>query len=212
MAEPQILFRDHEVVPALTAMQLERDRLIEVLRFADAQRALCTSNDVAGFGLITAHDKAVRGLREQFCGKNWVKDEVDNQAGIFNEALGIRVICCNFDINAGNLRADPANRVLKGYASRKKVRCNRTGWLPNLPLPKVITPAGVTTWVLGMFTEDNLPLSGELSLPLSFAEGKFSQFVRRIVLLSDGKKPDAGLERRLSPAPVETVNISISRK
>src|SRR4051794_26744465 len=91
-----ILPTDPELVALLRGMELDRERLIEVARYADRERALCTSYDVRGFDLITVNDKAARGLREEFCGKNWLKDETDNQAGICNPRLGLRVIACNF--------------------------------------------------------------------------------------------------------------------
>lgn len=66
-----ILPTDPEAIRLLRRMELERDALIEVVRHADRERALCTSNDVRGFDLIITNDKAARGLREIFCGANW---------------------------------------------------------------------------------------------------------------------------------------------
>jgi hypothetical protein len=94
MAEKAVLLDDFEVVPMLQQMELDRDFLIAVVRFADSQRTLCTANDVRGFDLITVYDKAARGLRETFCGPRWEKDETDNQAGIKNPHLKIRIIPC----------------------------------------------------------------------------------------------------------------------
>jgi hypothetical protein len=103
MADRAVLLpSDPELVQLLRSMELDREALIEVVRFADRERTLCTSNDLRGFDLITVNDKAARGLREVFCGKSWIKDETDNQAGIRNPRLGLRVIACNLDGNAGN--------------------------------------------------------------------------------------------------------------
>src|ERR1700692_3098416 len=100
MADRAVLLpTDPELVSLLRGMELDREALIEIARFADRERALCTSNDVRGFALIIVNDKAARGLREIFCGKSWIKDETDNQAGIRNPRLGLRVIACNFDGN-----------------------------------------------------------------------------------------------------------------
>jgi hypothetical protein len=46
-----VFFEDHEVVPLLQQMELDRDLLIDVVRYADSQRALCTSNDVRDHGV-----------------------------------------------------------------------------------------------------------------------------------------------------------------
>jgi hypothetical protein len=213
MAGRAVLFAaDPEAIELLQGMELDRKGLIEVVRFADRERALCTSNDVRGFDLITVNDKAARGLREIFCGKNWVKDETDNQAGIRNPRLGIRVIACNFDDNTGNELVDPTNRVAKGAASRTKARCNATGWLPGLP---EIVPADVAvkTWVLGIYSQENEPLRAELSLPIPFSGDRYTLFSKRIILLSGidetGPVRQENFER---PRPVEVVDIAIRRK
>src|SRR3546814_15742708 len=95
MTASTLLFEDHDVVPAIVGMELDRDRLIEVARYADSERALCTSNDARGFDLIITHDKVARWLREMFCGERREKDELDNQPGIRNPFLKIRIIPCN---------------------------------------------------------------------------------------------------------------------
>ncbi|WP_376097225.1 hypothetical protein ACE7GA_06330 [Roseomonas sp. CCTCC AB2023176] len=214
MSAKLILTEREDIDPFLTNMGLSHDGLVEVVRFAEAQRALCTSNDVRGFNLITVHDKAARGLREVFCGEDWEKDETDNQAGIRNPKLKLRVIPCNFDENAGNLDARPTNRVLKGHATRRKVRCNRTGWLPNLPMPTPMPgKSDFTTWVLGIFAEDQKPLAAELSLPLGFNGGRYFDFVNRIILDLRGD-PMTGSQRRQPDrgGPVEDIDIEIKRK
>jgi hypothetical protein len=68
MAERAVLYGDG-VVPLLRGMDLDRDKLIEVVRYADSERALITGNDIRGFDLITTNAKAVRALRETFCGE-----------------------------------------------------------------------------------------------------------------------------------------------
>src|SRR5208282_5838087 len=133
MSDRIVLADEHEIIPQLELMELDKKTLIEIIRIADSERALCTSNDVRGFDLITMNDKVARGLRDSFCGSRWEKDETDNQAGIRNPHLKLRVIACNFDRYAGNPLVDPTNLVPKGSASNKKARCNATAWLPGLP-------------------------------------------------------------------------------
>lgn len=209
-----LLFHAFEVVPLLQKMELDHDLLIEVVRYADAQRALCTANDVRGFDLITTHDKLARALREAFCGDRWEIDEAGNQAGIKNPHLKIRIIPCNFDHHAGDPDLEPTNRVPKGSASRLKAQINRTGWLPGLEIPESIKPDGeYTTWLLGVYAEDGVPLGAELSRPLSFQDGQFSQLAPRVILMwgpgGDGSSIRA---RRDETGPVEEVDIAIRRK
>jgi hypothetical protein len=212
MAEPAVLLDDDQVVPFLRAMELDRDALIAVVDFAESQRALCTGNDVRGFDLITVHDKAARGLRETFCGPRWERDEVDNQAGIRNPHLKIRIIPCNFDEHAGNPDRQPTNRVIKGAASSSKTWVNQTGWIPGLPIPQP-PEDDYRTWVLGIHADDNRPIGAELSHPLGFSGGRYSNFVPRVILLW-GPRPPAGASR-LRPdreGPVEDVDIAIRRR
>jgi len=194
-------------------MELDRDTLLAIVAYADAERALCTSNDVKGFDLITMHDKAARGLREKFAGSRWEKCENDNQAGIRNPHLKLRVIPCNFDDNAGNPDKDvnPRARHPKGSASKKKVRCNQTGWLPGLEMPEPVT-GEYETWLLGMYADDG-GRSAELSLPLSFQGGNFNEFVTRIILESGQHDPsEVGRKSPEGDAPTEIVDIEIKRK
>jgi hypothetical protein len=54
MADRAVLLpSDPELVQLLRSMELDREALIEVVRFADRERTLCTSNDLRGFDLIT---------------------------------------------------------------------------------------------------------------------------------------------------------------
>src|SRR4051812_17261703 len=94
MADKSVLSAPAEIIPFLRRMELARDDLIEVVRFADHERSFCTNNDIRGFDLITVNAKAARALRDTFCGERWEKDETDNQGGICNPHLGIRVIAC----------------------------------------------------------------------------------------------------------------------
>ena len=127
MATRIVLSADHEVIPELDLMELDRDKLIDVCRIASSERALCTKNDVSGFGLITMQAKMVRGLRDFFCGERWERDETDNHCTeIRNSFLKLRIIACNFNNNTAHSVNDPTNLVPKGSATNKKARCNAT--------------------------------------------------------------------------------------
>jgi hypothetical protein len=204
-----------EAVPLIRAMDLERETLVEVVRIADRERSFCTGNDVSGFDLITAHAKTARALRDIFCGDRWVKDEKDNQPGILNLHLGIRVIPCNFDKNAGSFTREPTNRHRKGEASRTKTRCNGTGWLPGLPDVPVQEGAEIVTWLLGIYSVDGQPLKAELSLPVGFDGAYYTRLDQRIILLTGEEGPDEIVGMRRPPdreGPIEVVDIAIKRK
>ena len=212
MRELKVLADDADVDTLLRSMELDREKLRAVVAYADGHRALCTSNDVKGFELITMHDKAARGLRDTFGGDRWEKDETDNQAGIRNPHLKIRVIPCNLDKNAGNPdpSISPRNRHPKGAASKAKIRCNRTGWLPGLPMPEPEKDE-YETWIFGMYADDD-GRGAELSLPLSYSATQF-KFVTRIILEQRGY--DDGIGARKAPdsePPTEIVDIAVKRK
>ena len=159
-----ILAEASEILPLLSVMELDFDRLIEVARYADRERAFCTANDPKGFDLITMNAKVARGLREMMCGNGWESDETDNQPGIKNQNLKIRIIPCNFDQNAGDRLVDPTNRAEKGAASKTKVRCNATAWIPGLPDPTQDEGEGdYATFVFGTCFEADGGLRAELS-------------------------------------------------
>jgi hypothetical protein len=213
MADRAVLIDDHEVVPLLESMQLDKATLIEVVRYAAAERALCTSNDLRGFDLITMNAKIVRGLRDKFGGKNWVSDEVDNQEGIRNEALKLRIIACNFDHHAGSQTADPTNLVAKGSASDKKALCNATAFFPGFEIPSQ-DGEEIVTWVLGTHVGADGVVRAELSLPLSFVNKQYARFEKRVILLT-GNEPEGREPIRRAPdreGPVEIVDIAIRRK
>lgn len=204
------ILADRTVIePLLAALKLDFDKLVEVVRYADRERAFVTANDPKGFQLIMMNAKVARGLRETFCGEDWERDDTDNQPGIKNAALKIRVIPCNFDENAGNRLKDPTNRTEKGAASSAKTRCNATAWLPGLPEPPSAS-AEYVTFVLGSYSEVGQPLRAELSQPKDFSSGQYKKFEQRIILL-DGSE-DSATRDGSALFPTEVVDIPIARK
>lgn len=202
---------DYEVIPLLTRMDLDKAGLIEAVRYASAERKLCTANDASGFEAITVYDKAARGLREIYGGGPWAKDESNGQAGIKHPGLRIRIVPCNFDEYCGSLN-DPSNRSPKGEVSKAKAMCNATGWLFERQAIPPQAGAEFLTWILGVRSVDGEPLRAELSLPIKF-DGKFyTGFAKRIILLDGSEDGDSGARRRDGPAPTEIVDIPIVRK
>jgi hypothetical protein len=209
-----ILAEQVEIVPFLSGIGLEFDKLIEAVRYADRERAFCTANDPKGFDLITMNAKVARGLREMFCGERWESDETDNQPGIKNPFLKIRVIPCNFDLNAGNRLVDPTNRAEKGWASNKKVRCNGTAWIPGLPDPTECEDGSeYSTFVLGSYSDDESGLRAELSRPKAFSSGRYTRFETRIILLNGSEDNSPSSDSKMDRGgPTEIIDIAVKRK
>lgn len=210
MADSAIIIGDEDVIPALRRMELERERLIEAITWADGERALCTANDAKGFDLIMMNARLGRALRDQFAGDRWQADETDNQPGIFNPHLKLRVTPCNFDENAGNPLADPANLREKGTASNSKTLCNGTLWIPGLEPKEEDQGDECQTYILGTHLDDNNVLRAELSRPIIFAFGRFVRFKPRIILL-DGTREVETRDKR-DRAPTDDIDITIRRK
>ena len=200
-----------EIAPFLATLDLDYDGLVDVVRYADSERALCTSNDPPGFELVVMNARAARGLRERFCGERWKSDGTDNQAGVCNPYRNIRVIHCNFDKHAGDVHAMPANLTEKGTASRTKTRCNRTSWLPGLPMPEGEI-GRYTTYVLGTYFDQKEGLRAELSRPVGFSSGQYIGFKPRVILLTGSEGSSIGGERRDREPPTGVIDIDIRRR
>jgi hypothetical protein len=207
-----VLTAHEEITPLLESLELSRAKLIDVIRYGDGERALCTANDLKGFGPIIMNGRTVRGLRDVFCGERWESDEADNQGGIRNLHIGVRVIHCNFDGNCCHPTKNPTNLTEKGAASRMKVASNQ-GWIPGLPVPDEQESAKVTTWVLGThYNKDEGALLAELSRPLTFSGGRYTRFAERIVLLDGRERDPVESDRAPRPAPTEIIDIPVFRK
>ncbi|OYX68761.1 MAG: hypothetical protein B7Y81_16095 [Caulobacter sp. 32-67-35] len=191
-------------------MELDREGLIEAIMYADGERALCTANDPKGFELITMNARLARALRDRFVGDRWEVDESDNQPGIRNPHLKVRVIPCNFDENAGNRLADPSNLRDKGSASRSKTQCNKTAWLPGFEPSPETEKTEYETYVLGTYAAGG-ELRAELSKPQNFAAGKYTRFLPRIILL-DGSEHEPMGAKAPREAPTEVIDIAVKRK
>ena len=213
MAEPVIIEKSEFVRSELSEMDLDRTKLLEAVAFADRERSFCTGNDIKGFPLIVGCAKAARALRDQFCGEHWVSDDTDNQSGIRHRTKSLRIIPMNLDENAGSIdeAITPRAAAQKGAATKAKVRCNKTGWLPFLELPQPIDE--IQTWILGFGPADeNGYVGAEMSLPLEFNGSTPTKYIKRIVLNS---RMDGGIVPARSTVPVdptEMIDIQIIRK
>lgn len=209
-----IIWNPNEVRNEVSALGLDVDGLIDCVRYAEREKSFVTENDAVGFGSMVVYDKAGRALREKFLGNGWIKDDSDNQCAIKNPRTIVRVVPCNFDEFAGNRLVRPTNKSPKGEISRKKSMCNKTAWLPGVPRDESVSDDGFQTWVLGIFTDDERPTTAELSLPIAFSGHYFTDYGKRIMLLTGDDDEDIGrnLGDDSGDDAVEIVDIAIRRK
>lgn len=209
-----IIWNPIDVQKEVAALGLDVEGLIDCVRYAEREKSFVTKNDAVGFGSLIVYDKAGRALREKYIGSGFVKDDSDGQCAIKNSHTMVRVVPCNFDEFAGNRLVQPKNKSPKGEVSRKKSMCNKTAWLPGIPKGEADLDNGFQTWVLGIFTDDERPTTAELSLPIAFSGNYFTDFGKRIMLLTvdDGE----GIGRKIGDdsgnEAVEAVDIVVRRK
>jgi hypothetical protein len=181
------------------------------VRYAEQERSFLTANDAVGLPSYMVYAKAGRALRERYVGAEWNKDNSHNQCAIKNPSRKLRVVPCNFDECAGDRLGTPTNKAPKGEVSGRKTRCNRTLWLPGLPKPGGMDDPEYQTWLLGMNVDGERPTTAELSLAIDFDGQYYTDFAKRIILLSGDE--DDGPRRRLSPEePTEEADIVVRRK
>ena len=209
-----IIWNPVEVRNEVSALGLDVDGLIDCVRYAELEKSFVTDNDAIGFASMVVYDKAGRALREKYLGGDWVRDDSDNQCAIKNSCTMVRVVPCNFDEFAGNRLVRPTNKSPKGEISRKKSMCNKTAWLPGIPRGDANSGGEFQTWVLGIFTDDERPTTAELSLPIAFSGQFFTDFGKRIMLLTGSD--DEGIGRKFGDDSgndtTEIVDIAIRRR
>jgi hypothetical protein len=92
--------------------------------------------------------------------------------------------------------------------------CNRQAWLPGLE-PPAIDPKivdGYRTWVLGVYIDNINPVRAELSWPVDFDGQFFTQFAKRLILLT-GEEETGGRRRKPDDSsPTDIVDIEVKRK
>jgi len=209
-----IIWNPVDVHNEVAALGLDVEGLEECVRYAELEKSFVTANDAVGFSSMVVYDKAGRALRETYLPRGWVKDDSNNQCAIKNLNTMVRVVPCNFDEFAGNRLVQPTNKSPKGEITRKKSMCNSTGWLPGIPKIESIIDDGFQNWVLGIFTDDERPTTAELSLPLAFEGQYFTDFGKRIMLLTGDD--NTGVSRRTGDDSgndtFEEVDINIRRR
>jgi hypothetical protein len=217
MAEVIVVSEPLDVRNELQGLGLDRDAIIDCVRYAERERSFVTTNDAIGFQSTVVYVKAGRALRETFLGPDWAKDDSNNQCAIKSDKLKIRVVPCNFNRGAGDkFSTTVSNKSPKGEISRRKSACNLTAWLPGFEVEASapLNNDGFQTWVLGIFTDDVEPTTAELSLPIVFEGAHFTKFGKRIMLITpeDSEHGPRLKGRDDGNDAVEIVDIPILRK
>lgn len=216
--EPKVVVDQPEVEDQLSQMRLDRAGMLGVIAYAKNEWALCTGYDPVGFASTMAYAKAGRRLREIYVPKKtgWIAANWNNQCGISNPDLKIRIVPCNFDQHAGNRLVLSTNKSPKGEVTRKKTLCNRTAFFPGIfddePKPNDELNDGFQNWVLGLFFDESKPNGAELSLPVGITGNHFTRFATRIILVDSSDERDTPEKRNESGDAVEIVDISITKK
>ncbi len=183
----------------LLAWGLRRDLLIEAVLSAGAYYAECSAFDPAGFNLIIAYARAGRRLRELFVPtREWIRDDLNNQTAIRNQALRLRLHPCNLSGPVADPSGMPTNASGKGSAADSDTQKNQMDLFDALAprvAPKAIpqTVRGYTTLVLGMNFEGEFA-KAEVSVPVSFMDEQYLAFTPRVPLL-DGRTPPGESKR-----------------
>ncbi|SCB45305.1 hypothetical protein GA0061098_101118 [Bradyrhizobium shewense] len=213
MPDQAVVWHAFQVDDELEKLDLDRAGLIHAIELAAHERSFITANDAPGFGSYLVYGKLGRGLRDYYLPRGWLKDDSNNQCAIRHPKRKLRIVPCNFDELAGSPTGRPSNRSPKGEVSKHTSFCNRTAWLPGLEVP-VVDPQmndGYQTWVLGTFIDNVNPVGAELSWPVGFNGNFFTQFGKRLILLSG--EDDTGVGRRKDDnSPTDIVDIQIKRK
>ena len=168
----------------LASMGLSFALLREAVEYGAREHATCTENDPPGAANTMVYFRATRRLRETLSPYGWERCNQDNQASVVNRDLGLRIVVTTFDAALGDPDKDPKNRNEKRSAAEKRTRCNKTGWLPGLPVPmteSTASSADLQTWILAVHVGDE-ETKAELLLPLNCVGGIYCEYAARIYL------------------------------
>ncbi|MBU1287911.1 MAG: hypothetical protein KJ871_09325 [Alphaproteobacteria bacterium] len=174
----------------LKSMGLSHAVLAEAFEYGAREHATCTDNDPPGAANTMVYFRTTRRLRELLGVYGWEKCNQDNQASVVNRDLGLRIVVTTFDDALGNPDKQPKNRNEKRSAAEKRVRCNKTGWLPGLPAPQLedVSKDSLQTWILAVHVGEE-DVKAELLLPLNCLGGIYCEFDSRIYLTGPSSEP-----------------------
>lgn len=169
----------------IAALGLDKAKLMDVVHVMVAARNGRTANDVPSAPGYYAWSEGTRRMRELFIPDGWVKDESGQLSTLYSEERGLKIVVSNTDEGTGLLTTHPQNRSQKGAATDRAISSNQ------LHMEGIITqlPQGDSSkyWYLCVYSEGDI-FRAELSWPVALANGYFTGFKERIILIGDDDK------------------------
>ena len=180
MIETKVFKETHDVKRRLFELELDLDKLLNVVRIALGAGAEATPFHAVNAEGTFRYQSGIFGLRDQLVDDVWELDRSDHIEGVRNEGLKVKVTFSNVDV-ACNEDIDPKPRSKKGNGAERACTGNLFAHLPKFARKQ---DQEWTTYYL-MVDEKG---AAELTIPIISGD-TFSQYVERIYL-SDGEEFD----------------------
>lgn len=201
------MFEDAEAIPALVAMRLPKEILLDILDRTVGERSNVTESDPSGTGGSETRRWCVRFLRDEPALKalGWIPCAHAQIHGIRNDELKIKLAVINTDVRTGMPYQVPSNVAEKGSVSERWIERNAMARQPPMfdeaemgdPISKY------DLWLYCIHTGQKY-VSAEISRPDGMAGGFICSFSQRIIICRPGERE--GL-RRKSAVPEEFAEI-----
>jgi len=189
----KIIFDLIEVTDRLSEMDLSVDLLSKAVRFGEAKRDSCTSNDPKILPSILAWAGTIRKLRDD-APSNWWPSEQELSL-ILNGSERIVIGVASGDENTGNSDAAPTTKRSVGIETQRAVERNRQGLLDlKFKSPQQVPPSNCLIYLL-LRRRVKDAIFWELSAPDGVGiDGRIIRWSERIIF------PPISLE----PSPLST--------
>jgi hypothetical protein len=181
-----------EIDDRLATLDLTREQLMDVVMACVAARVDCTENDPPSAPGLMTWKTGTRRFREILRPHGWEKDDTANFSTIVNHKRRLRIAMLNSDDGAGDVKKLPRARSKKGVNAERVVDNNFQMVFPGFETPDEIAAAlqqsvfaDYSTWYLAVYIEGDR-VCAELSLPVAFASGNFTDWKERIILIPSG--------------------------
>ena len=203
-----VLAEDHEVVPRLAQLGLQRDRLLDVVAAAVGGRRNATGFHPLSAGGLLAWIEGTAQLRRVFLQQGWEACRRDNIESIFHPELGIKVVYQNAE-QAGDPLYEPVAVSKKGAGSARAIELGQYELWPEVKA-KEVAEITATTWVLFVRVEGD-DVRAEISCPMAINEEQFDGFHERILLVGkDGW--DGAMPRADDDEPPAVYEVPVTRR
>ncbi len=207
-----------EVLNRLDELGWTRDELLEVVEAMVSARHSCTDNDPSSAPGWMSWKDGTRRLREIGRSKGFDKAEIDQIPCVVDLKRKLRFSVSNTDDGTAVEGRTPQNQSKKGVGTDRAVNDNQgtlfdAADMPRVPLSKIRPQPGIlVSWFLLVYCVGD-DIRAELSCPVEFDGGFFTDFSERIVLI--GPNDDGGVKvRRDDPrdGSGSDFDIPVSRK